>query len=159
MPETEKGAPLALALAAAGVPYELLPHARTETAAAEADALGLPPHEVAKTIVVGTRDGNVRVVLLASDRLDLRKLRELLGAGKEVHLLTEEELGRGYPEFELGAVPPLGGPAGDRVIVDARVADHRTVVLEAGAHDRSVRVATAELVAAATATTADVSAE
>jgi Ala-tRNA(Pro) deacylase len=159
MPGTRNAAPLALALDAAGVGYEVLEHRRTETAAAEAEALGLPPHDVAKTIVVGSPDGNVRVVLLASDRLDMRKLRDLLGAGKEIHLLAEDDLGRAYPEFELGAVPPLGGPPGDRVIVDARVLEHPTLVLEAGTHDRSVRVGTAELVAAVGATKADVALE
>src|SRR5688572_21011986 len=38
----------------AGVPYELLSHARTESAVAEAEALGLAPADVAKTLVVTT---------------------------------------------------------------------------------------------------------
>jgi len=36
----------------AGVDYELLPHAHTETAVAEANALGLSASEVAKTLIV-----------------------------------------------------------------------------------------------------------
>jgi prolyl-tRNA editing enzyme YbaK/EbsC (Cys-tRNA(Pro) deacylase) len=41
-------------------------------------------------------------------------------------------------------VPPFGG-AGDRVLVDARLARQETVVLEAGSHEQSVRIQTADL--------------
>lgn len=157
MPGTVNLTALTQALEQAGVAYELFPHRRTESAVAEAQALGLPPHEVAKTIVVSSPDGgNVRCVLPASERLDMHKLRDLLGGGKEIHLLSEAELRSAYPEFELGAVPPLGGPAGDRVVLDRRIADRDTVVLEAGVHDQSVRLRTQDLVRVAEAMAADI---
>jgi Ala-tRNA(Pro) deacylase len=128
----------------AGVEYELLAHPRTETAAAEAEALGLDLREVAKTLVVSTPAGYLRVVLPASERIDLRKLREHVEGGKRIHLATEEALERDYPDFELGAVPPFGGD-GDRVLVDSGLADRETVVLEAGSHEQSVRIRTQDL--------------
>ena len=148
--------PLTDALERAGATYELLEHSRTDRAADEAAALGLRPNEVAKTIVVTAGEGNVRVLLPASERIDMHKLRDLLDAGKELHLLTESELGRDYPEFELGAVPPLGGRE-DAVVVDRRLASLSHVVFEAGEHDRSVRMAAQDLVSAAGARVADVS--
>ena len=36
-------------------------------------------------------------------------------------LATEVEVTYGYPLFELGSVPPFGGPGGDRTIVDPHV--------------------------------------
>ncbi len=131
----------------AGVEYELLSHAHTERAADEAAALGLPPTAVAKTLVLTAPEGHVRLVLPASERIDLRKARSYVEGGKRVHLATEEELARDYPEFELGAVPPFGGVSRDRVLVDSRVAGQRSVVLEAGSHERSVRLQTAGLLA------------
>jgi Ala-tRNA(Pro) deacylase len=128
----------------ADVEYELLPHPRTETAAAEADVLGLDPHDVAKTIVVSTPAGYVRAVLPASERIDMHKLREHVEGGKRVRLATEEDLERDYPGFELGAVPPFGG-SGDRVLVDSRLAERERVVLEAGSHEQSVHLRTADL--------------
>jgi Ala-tRNA(Pro) deacylase len=128
----------------AGIDYELLPHSRTETAAAEAEALGVNPEEVAKTLVLSTPGGHVRAVLAASDRIDLSKVREQVEGGKRIHLASEEDLQRDYPGFDLGAVPPFGGP-GDRVLVDARLAKRETVVLEAGSHEQSVRIQTADL--------------
>ena len=44
--------------------------------------------------------------------------------------------------FELGAVAPFGGPAGDRAMVDRRLAERESVVLEAGSHSESVRMKT-----------------
>lgn len=149
---------LTKALDGRGIPYELLEHARTDRAADEAKALGLPPHDVAKTIVVTTGERNVRVVLPASERIDMHKLRELLDAGKELHLLTEEDLAREYPGFELGAVPPIGGRE-DELVVDHRIAEKRDVVFEAGTHSASVRVSVSDLVALAGERVADVCAD
>ena len=67
---------LTRALDEAGAAYELLPHAHTESALAEAQALGLPADDVAKTLIVRTREGYLRAVLPASGRLDERKLRD-----------------------------------------------------------------------------------
>jgi prolyl-tRNA editing enzyme YbaK/EbsC (Cys-tRNA(Pro) deacylase) len=131
-------------LEGAGIDYELLLHSHTETAAAEAEALGLNPEEVAKTLVLSTPGGHVRAVLAASDRIDLSKVREQVEGGKRIHLASEEDLQREYPGFDLGAVPPFGGP-GDRVLVDARLAKRETVVLEAGSHEQSIRIQTADL--------------
>lgn len=128
----------------AGVEYELLPHSRTETAAAEAEALGVDAKDVAKTLVVSTPSGYVRAVLPASERVDLHKLREHVEGGKRIHLASEEDLERDYPGFELGAVPPFGGSS-DRVLVDSRLAEREQVVLEAGTHEQSVRIRTADL--------------
>ena len=149
---------LTKALADRGIPYELLEHPRTDRAVDEAAALGLKPKEVAKTIVMSTGERNVRVVLPGSERVDMHKLRELLETGKDLHLLTEERLEREYGEFELGAVPPVGG-ADDEVIIDQRVAALRDVVFEAGDHDHSIRVAASDLVSLTGGRVADVCAD
>jgi Ala-tRNA(Pro) deacylase len=142
----------------AEVPYELLPHERTESALAEAHALGIAPADVAKTLVVTIPEGYVRAVLPASERIDLRKLREARGGGgkKKVHLASEEDLARDYAEFDLGAVPPIGGGRRDPVVIDSRLAERDSVILEAGSHEESVRLATAELLRVTEAEVADI---
>ncbi len=150
-------ADLTSVLEQAGVEYELLSHPHTERAVDEAEALGLPPRGVAKTLVLTTNEGHVRVVLPASERIDLRKVRDHVEGGKaNVHLATEDELARDYPEFELGAVPPFGGTDRDRVLVDPRIAEQPSVVLEAGTHEQSVRLATADLLELTKAEVVDV---
>jgi len=142
----------------AGVGYELLEHAHTESALAEADALGISPEDVAKTLVVKTADGYLRAVVPASGRLDLAKLRALESGGRHtVHLATEDDLRRDYPEFAVGAVPPVGGSRRDPVFVDPKIAERDSVVIEAGTHEQSLRLAPNDLVRAAGATVTDIS--
>jgi Cys-tRNA(Pro) deacylase len=143
----------------AGVDFDVLDHEHTERATDEAAALGVAPEEVAKTLVLASPGGNVRAVILASERIDLHKVAAVLGVGgKKVHLATEEDLARGYSGFELGAVPPFGGPV-DRVIVDERLGGRDSVVLEAGSHDTSVRLKAADLVRLTEAQVADITRE
>ena len=140
----------------AGIDYDLLEHERTERALLEAEALGVPPEQVAKTLVLSTPAGNVRAVLPASERIDFHKLRELVEGGKSIRLLREDELDRDYAEFELGAVPPFGGARRDRVLLDSRLAEQDSVVLEAGSHRKSVRLKTSDLKALTGAEVADI---
>jgi prolyl-tRNA editing enzyme YbaK/EbsC (Cys-tRNA(Pro) deacylase) len=145
------------ALDQAGVAYELLEHAHTESAAAEAKALGISPADVAKTLVLTTPGGYTRAVLAADCRIDLHKVRDLIGGGKkDVHLASEDALARDYPDFDLGTVPPLGGARSDPVVVDSRLAERGAIVLEAGSHEQSVRLSAADLIRAADAQVADI---
>jgi len=145
-------------LETAGIPYQTVPHERTMTALAEARALGVEPAEVAKTVLLQTPAGFVRAVIPASERVDLAKVRKALEE-QCVTLLTEAALADAYPEFELGAVPPLGGAHEDRVVVDTGVCDHEFVLLEAGTHEGSVRIGSADLAAHRSACVADICAD
>jgi Ala-tRNA(Pro) deacylase len=143
----------------AGIDFDVLEHAHTERATDEAAALGIRPEEVAKTLVLVASSGNVRAVLAASERIDLHKVAGILGVGgKKVHLASEDNLAHDYPDFELGAVPPFGGHE-DHVLLDERLAGRDSVVVEAGSHDRSVRLKTADLVRLTKAQVADISRE
>lgn len=143
------------ALDEAGIPYELIRHRRTDTARGEARALSLHPSQVAKTVVLVSPEGFVRVVLPASARLDLRKVRKAIRAG-EVRLATEEELSGAYPEFELGAVPPFSLEDRDRVLVDIRLCGIDEVALEAGTHEQSVLLDMSDLLEISEAELVDV---
>jgi len=142
-------------LAEQKIDFEPRRHPRTQTAMDEAHVLHASADRVGKTLVVHTPDGMVRVVIPASERLSLAKLREAIGLD-EVRFATEDELALAYPTFELGAVSPFGGPEGDRVVVDRRIAALESVIVEAGSHSDSLRIATADLVRLAGATVADV---
>jgi len=141
------------------VEHTVVPHTRTQSAMAEAHAVGVTAHEVAKTVVVVGESGYIRAVVSASDRLDLQKLRHEIDSTTKLRLATEPELGAAYPGFELGAVPPLGGPYGDRVVVDARLAEEDEVVLEAGTHAQSIKLHMCDLLALSRAEVADIAAD
>jgi len=142
-------------LEAAGIPFEVLSHSRTQTALAEAAALEVEPSEVGKTIILTSPQGLVRAVIPASKRLDLRKVRAYLDEDR-VELLSEHGLAEAYPEFELGAVPPIGGAHDDRVLVDVNIREKGSVLLEAGTHEQSVRLSVGDLVAHEKAQVADI---
>ena len=146
---------LAATLQDAAVEFEVLPHRRTTTAGSEARVLGVPPEETAKTLITKGDRGYVRAVVPAAEHLDLEKLAAVFG-GETMTLLTESELVSAYPQFELGAVPPFGGPDGDRVVVDEALAESDFVVLDAGVHDASIRLHGNDLVAVARAAVADI---
>ena len=117
---------------------------------------GVDPDEVAKTIVLKTSGGFVRTVLPATERLDLRRVREHLADGSHARLATEAELDAAYPGFESGAVPPFGGRKNDEVIVDPRVAARESIVFEAGTHEESVRMRVEDLLALTRARIVDI---
>jgi Ala-tRNA(Pro) deacylase len=146
--------PLIEILADAGLTFEVLPHTRTLSATAEARTLGVLPEATGKTVIVRAGEERVRVVVAAPHHVSLPKLSALLGCA--VSVATEEELADAYDEFELGAVPPFGGPP-ERVIVDTRIAEHHSVIVEAGSHEVSLRLAPRDLIAVAGASVADIS--
>jgi Ala-tRNA(Pro) deacylase len=146
---------LTTALDAEGISYEVIPHSRTISASEEARAVGVEPAHVAKTLVLSRDAGLLRAVLPASRRIDLHKVRSLL-EDTSIELASEEMLAGAYPEFELGAVPPVGGPGPDPVLIDERLAKQGWVVFEAGTHEHSLRMATADLLAVAHASVGDI---
>lgn len=140
-----------------GLQYELVEHDRALTAAAEARAAGQEPANAVKCVLLRRLDGYELVVLQASDRLDMSKVREQLGEpSSDLRLATEEEMDADFPQFELGALPPLGEMLPAPEIVDRRVLDHDRVLCNAGDHTHSVLLDPMGIVSASNAEVADV---
>jgi Ala-tRNA(Pro) deacylase len=128
-----------------GVPFEPIAHPRAYTSIAEARALGIDAGEVLKTIAVRVSAGYALVVVPATCRLDLQRVRAAVG-DRHARLATEAELQRDFPNIELGALPPLAVLTGGRLYVDPEVLEHDTVVFAAGSQTQSVKLKTADLV-------------
>lgn len=140
-----------------GIDYEVIEHERAFTAAAEARAAGQEPANAVKSVLLRDLEGYELVVLQASDRLDMGKVREQLGEGRsELRLATEDEMDADFPQFELGALPPLGEMLPAPEVVDRRVLDHDRVLCNAGDHTHSVLLDPNEIVRASNAEIADV---
>jgi Ala-tRNA(Pro) deacylase len=140
-----------------GIEYELVEHDRALTAAAEARAAGQEPANAVKSVLLRSVEGYELVVLQASDRLDLGKVSEQLGESRsELRLATEEEIDADFPQFELGAIPPLGEMLPAPEIVDRQVLEHDRVLCNAGDHTHSVLLDPSEIVRASSAEVADV---
>jgi Ala-tRNA(Pro) deacylase len=139
----------------AGVPYEVLEHERTQTAAAEARAAGMPAADVAKTVVLRD-DAGVRLAVIPADRrLDLRKVKRELGS-KGLRLVTEREMEREFSDFEVGAVPPFGPMFHALELMDERLLDHDRILCGGGDHEHTVFVDPHDVVRASQARVADI---
>jgi Ala-tRNA(Pro) deacylase len=138
-----------------GVPYEVVEHERTQTAAAEARAAGMPPADVAKTVVLRDQEGVRLAVIPASHRLDLHKVKRELGS-KGLRLVTEQEMAEEFAEFEVGAVPPFGPMFHALELVDERLLDHDRILCGGGDHEHGVLVDPHDLVTAGQARVADI---
>jgi Ala-tRNA(Pro) deacylase len=121
------------------VRYEVVEHDATYSAAAEARATQADPEATAKTVALRDRDAYRLAVVPASERLDVRRAREVLGATHHLRLASERELERDFPAFEVGAMPPFV-TAQLPEVVDLRLLRHDRIVCAAGEHRRSVRM-------------------
>lgn len=131
-------------LAGRGVTFEVIRHAQTLTTADEAEAIGVAPSEVVKTLVLDIASGHALAVVPAARRLDMKLAQQATG-DPHARLAPEEQLARDFPDHELGAVPPLGSLLAAPVYVDPEVMENETVVFAAGSHTESVKVRTDDL--------------
>jgi Cys-tRNA(Pro)/Cys-tRNA(Cys) deacylase len=92
----------------------------------------------------------------ASERLDLHKLRELLGATRQLRLATETEIARDFPTLEVGAVPPFGPRVPAAEVIDSALVQHERILCPAGDHRHSVLVDPRDVVRVTAARTADI---
>jgi Ala-tRNA(Pro) deacylase len=127
-----------------GSVFEVIPHRQAYTSVDEARALGIEVGGVLKTLAVRTGSGYALMVIPGSRRLDLHLAREALDDNR-ARLASEEELGRDFPDYELGALPPLGVLLDAPVYVDPEVLGHDSVTFAAGTQTESVKMQTQEL--------------
>lgn len=138
-----------------GVPYEVVEHERTQTAAAEARAAGMPPTDVAKTVVLRDEEGMRLAVVPSSERLDMHKVKRELGS-RGLRLVSEQEMAEEFDEFEVGAVPPFGPMFQALELVDQRLLDHDRILCCGGDHEHGVLVDPNDVVQAGRARVADI---
>lgn len=123
--------------------YTATAHAKAFTAREVALAEHLPPREVAKTVVLFGDAEYHMVVIPANKLVDFQELRPALGLA-QARLATEEEIGRLFPDCELGAMPPFGSLYGLAVYLDSSIAAEPTIAFNAGTHRDVIHMPTAE---------------
>jgi Cys-tRNA(Pro)/Cys-tRNA(Cys) deacylase len=114
-------------------------------ALAVAAALGRPPGQLFKTLVVSV-DGDLRAFVLPADRqLDLRSV------GKRAQLAdrTAAERATGYV---IGGISPLGQRRRLPTVVDSSALDWETILVSAGRRGLQIELAPQDLVALTEAT-------
>lgn len=143
-----KTTPATLALDKAGVAYRLAtydydPNAERVGLQA-AEALGAPPSEVLKTLMVKA-DGKPVCVVLASDReVSMKKLAAAMGA-KSAEMMKPADAER-ITGYRVGGVSPFGQKKAVPTLIDADAAALSDAFVNGGQRGLQVRLAPSELV-------------
>ncbi len=144
------------ALAAAdalSLSYEVTRHGPVRSLEEAAEARGVEPRAIVKTLVVRLADDDYRFVLVPGDReISWPKLRSLLGVSRMT--MPSAETAYDVTGYVRGTITPLGSTTAWPVIADAALAG--PISLGGGAPGVALTLEAAELVAALEATVADV---
>lgn len=134
------------ALAAQGIPFEVLEfEAEAYTAAEAAERLGIAPARVFKTLVARTDDGRVLLACVPGDReLNLRLMARAARA-RRVDLVDAGDLMRlvGYVK---GAVSPVATRRKWPTFIDASALEHERISVSAGARGLQLWIDPRELI-------------
>ncbi|PZQ64599.1 MAG: Cys-tRNA(Pro) deacylase [Phenylobacterium zucineum] len=142
--------PATIALDRAGVVYALASYdydpGSDRVGLQAAEALGVPPGEVLKTLMVKA-DGKPACVVLASDReVAMKKLAAVLGA-KSAEMMKPADAER-ITGYRVGGVSPFGQKRPVPTVVDADAAALPEAFVNAGQRGLQARLSPADLVRA-----------
>lgn len=143
-------------LADAHLDHRRVDHAPTYTAMADAEASGLPAARVAKTVVTVDRDVYRLAVVPASRHVELGRMRDVVHASQHLRLATEDEIAARFPQFEPGAVPPLGRLLGVDEVIDPLLLHEPELLAPGGDHAHGFVLDPGRLAEAAGAEVADI---
>jgi Cys-tRNA(Pro)/Cys-tRNA(Cys) deacylase len=119
-----------------------------------AEALGVPPERVYKTLVARVDGALVVGVVPVGGSLDLKSLAAAVG-GKRAAMAepADAERATGYV---VGGISPIGQRRQLRTVIDASAADHGTVFVSGGRRGLEIELAPADLAAVTAATLAPI---
>ena len=147
------GTPAIAALDRAKLPYRLREYDYDPNAdrigMAAAEALGVPPDRMLKSIMTRVDEKAVCVVLPSDMEIALKDLARGL-AGKAARMMTVEEAER-FTAYKVGGVSPLGQKGRGLTVVDAGVPDDTDVFVNGGRRGLQIEIRCADLVTATAA--------
>lgn len=126
-----------------GVKYEVSEHKPVFTAQRMAAAEHEPGKYVAKPVIVKADGKLIMCVVSANHKVDLRALKEQLGA-KSVELADETEIGNACADCELGAEPPFGSLYDMPTVMDKAIEDDDHIIFQAGGHEKAIKMSMAD---------------
>jgi Cys-tRNA(Pro)/Cys-tRNA(Cys) deacylase len=151
------GTPAMVALERAGIAFTAHAYEHDPAAASygleAAEALGLDPGVVFKTLLAEA-DGELVVgVVPVTGQLDLKALAAALGAKKAV--MADPAVAARVTGYVVGGISPIGQKRALRTVVDASAHAHDRVYVSGGRRGLDLGLAPADLVDATGATTAE----
>ncbi|MBB3183694.1 Ala-tRNA(Pro) deacylase [Halomonas fontilapidosi] len=123
-----------------GVKYVVQQHSPAYTAQEVAEVAHVPGRHFAKSVMVNVDGRLALAVLPATDRVDLHRLAQSLGA-QSVELAEESEFSEHFPDCEPGAMPPFGNLFDLEVFVSPHLAQADIIAFSAGNHHEVMQLA------------------
>ncbi|MFB7948787.1 Cys-tRNA(Pro) deacylase [Kitasatospora phosalacinea] len=156
--KTTGGTPATVALDTAGVPFTVHEYAHDPAAASygaeAAEAMGVSPDRVFKTLLAEADGALAVAVVPVSGQLDLKALAAALGAKRAT--MADPAAAERSTGYVVGGISPLGQRRKLRTVVDSGALAHPTVFVSAGKRGTEVELAPADLVRLTAALTAPV---
>ncbi|RKE18615.1 Cys-tRNA(Pro) deacylase [Streptomyces sp. TLI_171] len=156
--KTAGGTPATVALDTAGVPFTVHEYAHDPAAASygaeAAEAMGVAPGRVFKTLLAETDGALAVAVVPVSGQLDLKALATALGAKRAA--MAEPAAAERSTGYVVGGISPLGQRKKLRTVVDSGALAWETVYVSAGRRGLELELAPADLVRLTAAVTAPI---
>ena len=152
------GTPATAALSAAGIAFEVRSYDHdprvTSYGAEAAEALGVDPARVFKTLMASLDSRLVVGIVPVTGQLDLKALARALGGSKAVMAdVAAAERATGYV---AGGISPIGQKRAHPTVLDASALENDTVLVSGGRRGLDVELAPRDLVAITAAVTATI---
>lgn len=152
MAKKERGAggtPATVALTSAGIAFEVRAYEHDPRATSygteAAEALGVDPARVFKTLLASL-DGRLVVgIVPVSGHLDLKALARALGGSKAV--MAEVAAAERATGYVAGGISPIGQKRAHPTALDASARDHDTILVSGGRRGLDLEIAPDDLVA------------
>lgn len=155
MQEDEVSTPAMEAVRAAGIAHKVTRHGRVGSLEEAAQARGIEPRDLIKTLVVRVSDDEYVFVLVPGDRqFSWPKVRALLGTNRLS--MPDAETAKQITGYERGTITPFGSERALPVFADQHL-HGRTISIGGGAHGVGLTVNGEDLINHFDATVADLS--
>ena len=152
------GTPATVALTRAGIAFEVRAYDHDPRATSygleAAEALGVDPARVFKTLLASL-DGRLVVgIVPVSGQLDLKALARALGGSRAV--MAEVSAAERATGYVAGGISPVGQKRAHRTVLDGSALAHDTILVSGGRRGLDIELAPGDLVAITGAVTATI---
>ncbi|HSV54727.1 MAG TPA: YbaK/EbsC family protein [Burkholderiaceae bacterium] len=130
-------------LAQHGASYDSCAHELSRSSAETARRAQIPPHQLAKSVILEDEAGCVMAIVPADTTIMLGHLSRLLGR-KTLRLSDERRIAELFEDCVPGAVPPVGMAWDMQTIVDDELDANEVVYMEGGDHESLLRMSREE---------------
>lgn len=152
------GTPATVALTRAGIAFTPRSYEHDPAAASygleAAEALGVEPARVFKTLLVQTDSGLAVGVVPVDRQLDLKALAGAVGSKKAT--MADPAAAERSTGYVVGGISPIGQKRALPTVLDDSALGHPTVLVSGGRRGLDLELSPADLVAATRATTAPI---